>query len=417
MDFRRRHDRLTQRTTFNTGTTSLHAIGPISMAISKRVAGIVATILVFAALGAGVYVRISSEASAEDSGDAGESAITSSTSMFSTDVAIAVEGAEVVRDTLVLSVNASGQAEAWRRTTLTAEVGGRVERLPVREADRVAADELLLAFDPTDQRLALERAEARLAQAEADYREKLLFDEDLDPEVRAERARAQRLKSGLTEAEIAVREARLNLERTRIRAPFPGRVASIDVVPGQRVAQGTELLKVVDLDPIKVEVQVLEGELAHLAPGASAELRFSAFPEEVFTGTVETINPLVDERTRTAKVTVVVPNRDGRVLPGMYARVELEAQRIPDRILVPRSAILERDRRTMLFVYEDGLAKWRYVTTGLENDEYVEIVENPETEIVRPGEMVLTGGHFTLTHDARVRLVDDYRRAETGRPQ
>ncbi len=126
---------------------------------------------------------------------------------------------------------------------------------------------------------------------------------------------------------------------------------------------------------------------------------------------------MVEQQTRTAKVTVVVPNAGGRILPGMYARVELEAQRIPDRILVPRSAILERDRRTMLFVLEDGKAKWRYVTTGLENDEYVEIVENPETEMVRPGEVVLTGGHFTLTHDADVRLVDDYREAETGRPQ
>jgi hypothetical protein len=84
---------------------------------------------------------------------------------------------------------------------------------------------------------------------------------------------------------------------------------------------------------------------------------------------------------------------------------------------VPREAILERDRRTMLFVYEDGRAKWRYVTTGLENDRYVEIVENPETEMVQAGEIVLTGGHFTLTHDASVRLVDDYRQEEAGRPQ
>lgn len=387
------------------------------MAISKRAAGFGAVVLVFAALGAGVYLRISSEVSAEGSDADGSDPVTSSTSMFSTDVAIAVEGAEVVRDTLVLSVRASGQAEAWRRSTMTAEVAGRVQRLPVREADAVAEGELLLALDPTDMELALERAEARLAQAEADYREKLLFDEDLAPAVRAERERAQRLKSGLTDAEIAVREARLDLERTRVRAPFPGRVASVNVVPGQLVSQGADLMTVVDLDPIKVQVQVLEGELAHLAPGGTAELRFSAFSDEVFTGTIETINPMVDQQTRTAKVTVVVDNPGGRILPGMYARVELEAQRIPDRILVPRSAILERDRRTMLFVYEDGKAKWRYVTTGLENDELVEIVENPETEMVRPGEVVLTGGHFTLTHDADVRLVENYRQAETGRPQ
>jgi multidrug efflux pump subunit AcrA (membrane-fusion protein) len=126
---------------------------------------------------------------------------------------------------------------------------------------------------------------------------------------------------------------------------------------------------------------------------------------------VETINPVVESGTRTARVTVVVPNPGGRILPGMYARVSLEARRFADRVLVPRSAILERDRRTMLFVFDGqnarGLAKWRYVTTGLQNDSLVEIVPNADTDSVKPGEVVLTEGHYTLIHDALVRLVDD----------
>ena len=93
----------------------------------------------------------------------------------------------------------------------------------------------------------------------------------------------------------------------------------------------------------------------------------------------------------------------------MYARVTLDARRFPDRVLVPRSAILERDRRAMLFVFDGtgdtGRAKWRYVTTGLQNDSLVEIVQNAETDSVKPGEIVLTQGHLTLIHDARVRLV------------
>jgi RND family efflux transporter MFP subunit len=276
---------------------------------------------------------------------------------------------------------------------------------------------VVLALDPVDRRLAVEEAEASLREAEARYREQLLFDRDLPEDVRRERESAARLKSGLDRAEIQLQKARLDLDRTNVRAPFAGRLASIRVVPGQLVGQGAELMTVMDLDPIKVQVQVLEGELAHLAPGGRAEVRFSAFPDEVFEGVIETINPLVEEQTRTARVTVTVDNPRGRILPGMYARVELEAQRIPDRILVPRAAILERDRRTMLFVLEDGRAKWRYVTTGLENDEYVEIVEDAETDMVEPGEVVLVGGHFTLTHDARVRRVDDYRESDTGRPQ
>lgn len=386
------------------------------MARTKRWLGASIAILVVAGLAAGVYFRIASDSSEEPAGTNGEG-VGAPPAGFSTDVAIAVEGAEVLLDTLVLSVSASGQAEAWRRTLITAEVAGRVDRVPTRESQRVGSGEVLLTLDPVDRQLALEEAEARLAMAEAAFREQILFDADLSEEVRRERERAARLKQGVDQAEIAVKRARLELERTRVRAPFPGRVASLKVVPGQLVSAGTELMTLVDIDPIRLQVQVLEGELTHLAPGGKAEVRFSAFPEEVFLGEIETINPLVEEQTRTAKVTVLVPNPGARLLPGMYARVQLEAQRIPDRILVPRSAILERDRRTMLFVHQDGKAKWRYVTTGLENEDFVEIVANPETEMVEPGEVVLTGGHFTLTHDADVRLVEDYRSSDTGRPQ
>ncbi len=192
------------------------------------------------------------------------------------------------------------------------------------------------------------------------------------------------------------------------------------MVEGQHVRPGDELLTVVDLDPIKVEVQVLESEVGLLAEGRGATIAFAAFPGESFSGRIATINPVVERDTRTARVTVTIPNPRGRILPGMYARVSLEARKFADRVMVPRAALLERDRRTMLFVFEGendvGFAKWRYVTPGMMNDSLVEILPNPETDMVEPGEWVLTDGHYTLIHDARVRLVESVR-AEGGRPQ
>ncbi|HEX6938278.1 MAG TPA: efflux RND transporter periplasmic adaptor subunit [Longimicrobiales bacterium] len=385
------------------------------MPFPKRLISIGVALVVLVVMGAGVYLRIRrAEEGEADTG--GSRPVVASAGAFSTDVAIPVEGAPVVRDTLVLSVSASGQAAAYRRATVRAQVEGQVTRVLVRESERVGAGALLLEVDPTQYELEVERARAAVASAEASFRELTLFDDRIDdPEVRAERERVARAKSQLDQTRVALREAELRLARTRVRAPFPGRVASVRVVPGQWVQPGDELLTVVDLDPIKVEVQVLEGEVAYLKPGRKATISFAAFPDTAFVGTIETINPVVDEATRTAKVTAMVPNPDGRILPGMYARVSLEAQRFPDRILVPRAAILERDRRPMLFVFEDGRAKWRYVTPGLENETMVEIVPNPETEMVEPGEVVLTNGHYTLIHDARVRLVESVAEAG-GRP-
>ncbi len=392
------------------------------MTISKFLIGITAIAIVGAG-GYGGYKRITGSGDSEgvDTTAAAARPDVSANAAFSTDVGIPVEGAVAVRDTLIISVSAAAQAASIKQSRLLAQVQGRITRIHVKENDRVSGGRLLIEIDPTEYQLNLADAEAQLAQAQASYQEFTLFDDQItDPEVRAERDRVARARSGLDRAEVAVDRARLELTRTNIQAPFAGRAASIRVVEGQFARIGDELLTVVDLDPVKVEVQVLEGEVGYLDPGRRASVSFSAFPGETFIGRIETINPVVEQQTRTARVTVLVPNPDGRILPGMYARVSLEAQTFADRLLVPRAAILERDRRTMLFVFEgegsEGLAKWRYVTTGLMNDSLVELVPNPETDMVEPGEIVLVDGHYTLTHDAPIRLVTDVR-AAGGRPQ
>jgi len=397
------------------------------MASARKIFGIAAVIAVVGMMTVGVYLRIRASENAE-SGDSSVATVpeggadsVSAATTFDTSLPIPVEGAAVVRDTLVISVSAAAEAAADRLARMLAQVEGLVERVAVRENARVAAGQLLVGIDTTQYALNVARARAGLATVEARFRELTLFDDQIaDPEVRAERARIARAKSGLEDAELALREAEIQLERTEIRAPFAGRAASVNAAEGQNARAGDELLTVVDLDPLRVEVQVLEGEVGLLSQGNQARIRFAAFPGETFLGRIETINPVVERETRTARVTVTIPNPDGRILPGMYARVSLEARKFPDRILVPRSAVLERDRRTMLFVFEGeddvGLAKWRYVTTGFSNDSVVEIVENPDTEMVEPGERVLTDGHYTLIHDARVRIVESVA-SEGGRPQ
>jgi RND family efflux transporter MFP subunit len=343
----------------------------------------------------------------------------------SSDLYIPVEGDAAIQDTLVLTVTAAGQVAPWRQSIITAQVAGAARAVNVLENAAVSAGSPLVIIDPAEYELALAEAQASLRTAEAQYRETTLFDERItDAAVRGERQKAARAKSGLDRAEVAVQKAKLELSRARVRAPFAGRVANVKVQTGQWVRPGDELMTVVELSRVKVDVQVLEGQIAFLTPGRAARVHFAAFPDESFLGRIETINPMVDQSTRSARVVVSVPNPDGKLLPGMYARVSLDARRFADRVLVPRSAILERDRRTMLFVFEPneagsarGFAKWRYVTTGLENDGVVEIVQSDDTEMVQAGEIVLTAGHHTLVHDARVRVTEKADTANHARPR
>lgn len=394
------------------------------MRVSRRTLGLVTAFAAIAALGGFTFLQMRAADAADpaDSTAVADRVATAGAESQGTAIAIPVEGAEVVLDTLVVSVTATGEAAAMQQVVLSAQVAGRVAELAVRESDRVGAGALVVGIDAAQFRLALDGARAALRQRQAAYDEQTLFDDRIaDAALRAERQRVARAKSGVESAELDVQKAELDLRQTRVAAPFAGQVADVKVVPGQWVTTGTELATLVDLDPIKVEVQVLESEVGMLARAGRAAVTFAAFPGETFTGRIETINPVVDQATRTARVTVLVPNPARRILPGMYARVALDARRFPDRVLVPRTAVLERDvdRRTLVFVYEPdgargGTAKWRYVTTGLGNATHVEIMEDPDVQGVRPGETVLTAGHQTLTDGARVRVVENVA-ADAGR--
>ena len=390
------------------------------MAYSQSILRWVSVVVFLVLVAGGIYWRLrpEPEAEAQAPGEPQEHAevVQSVQEQFNTEIPQPVQGMAAVQDTLWISVNANGRAAAFRSVKVTAQIEGRVARVSVRENQYASEDMLMVQVDTAEFALEVAAKAAALLKAEADYQSRVLFDEEIeDEEVRTTRDRIARSVTGLDQAQVEHRRALLDLEKTAVRAPFGGRVADLKVVPGQLVRAGDELLTLVDLSPIKVELQALGTEVVNLEEGRVANLTFTAFPDTTFTGRIQTINPVIDPTNNTARVTVHLPNTDGRIKPGMFAEAELQARNFPDRILVPRAAVLERgDRRTMLFVFEEGRAKWRYVTTALENEQLVELVEGDE-DWVAPGEIVLVDGHHYLTHDAAVQLVDDPA-AVGGRP-
>jgi HlyD family secretion protein len=201
---------------------------------------------------------------------------------ISPDRALPVVGATVLRGTLAISVSAAGQATADQRTTIVAQVEGPISQVFVREAAPVRAGQIILAIDSTEYALGVASAQARLTQAEARFRELTLFDDQIeDPDIRAERARVSRGKSGLDEAQVGLRLARLEFQRSIVRAPFAGRIADLRVVPGQWVTRQSELATVVDLNPIRLEVQVVETAVGLLSAGRLAQVSFAAFPDHL----------------------------------------------------------------------------------------------------------------------------------------
>ncbi|MDQ7041821.1 MAG: efflux RND transporter periplasmic adaptor subunit [Rhodothermus sp.] len=339
-----------------------------------------------------------------------------------------------------LQAEATGTLTPWRETEVSAEVSGRVVERRVKEGDWVAAGQVLVVLDDTEARLALAEAEAALLKARSEYAVQLSqeggegvdstrlaearsawqaaqeayargeIDEAKLDEARhryeallllsgVQREAVRRVVTGLAEAEQRVARARLQLSRTRIRAPFAGRVADLQVEVGQHVGPGQVLLMLLDDRRMKVEVDVLEADLVHMRPGAWAWVRLPALGDTVVTGTVHTVNPRIDPKTGAGRVTVTVPNPEGRLLAGMFAYVALETRRLPDRLVVPAEAVLVRQGRDLVFVIRRGRAQWTYVTTGPRSGDYVVLLDG-----VAPGDTVAVSGHHALAHDAPVQV-------------
>ena len=352
------------------------------------------------------------------------------------------------RGDLVLTLKSPGEAYTERKVVLKMEVGGPIKNLSAREGLRVREGDVLAEIDDFEYRLSLEKLEAmRLKYLSEMQLEKqfAVADQEASPEALANLMKIQaeyeaapvsfqagkiaaadlerilreydlalidagRKKDeiiattkGLTGAEIDVKTARRTLEKTVLRAPFPGILTDIKVSPRERIEGGREICTLVDPSRMKIKAKVLESEIGKMRPGRQVDLRFSAYPGKAFRGVVESVGPIVDTEDKTCPVFIAVTDSRDEIKPGMYAEVEIAAEIYPDRLLVPQDAILVRGGRKLVFVVDNNLAKWRYVDVGWENERFVEILPGAGSASgISEGDLVIIEGHFTLAHDSKV---------------
>jgi RND family efflux transporter MFP subunit len=321
-------------------------------------------------------------------------------------LALPVVGEEVRQGDLILSVVTTGQIRSEAMSLLKSETQGTIIAVLVRPGDRVRKGQPLIQVDPRPLDLAVQDAAANLEKARLSLLDNTMPDSIVTGKaVTGERLKNAEIRSGIEGARVALERAKYERERATITAPFGGVMDDIKVAVGERLTTGQEIGRVVDLDHLRIEAAVLEHDLPLIRVGGQASVTAAAAPDRPVTGTIAAILPIVDSLTRAGRA-VIRAGGGGVLRPGMYADVRLEAARLPNRVIVPAAAVIQRDGRPLVFVVKDGRAQWVYIFPGRSNGAETEVLPDSASGQIplKAGDVVLVEGHLTLTHDAPVRV-------------
>ena len=309
--------------------------------------------------------------------------------------AAGVQLAEVTKQKIRTDVDAFGRVEQpeAQLSVIPARVAGRIDALHVQyTGERVRRGQAVAEIYSPEAASALE--EYRLAQQN---RVQLA---NARPEAIAQAnqlvdASRQRLELwGISEKQIDSPKG----THITIYSPSGGTVVERKVARGQYVNAGETLFTLADLSTVWVKAEVYESQLPQIQEGQAVELRSDSMPNQVIRGKVEFVEPSADPLTRTIPVHVHVANPGMKLVPGMYVRALFTSGGAKEQVVVPRSAVLDTGRRTLVYVATGGGAfEARDVEIGAGTGEVYPVLRG-----LKAGEKVVTNGNFLI--DSQTRL-------------
>lgn len=274
--------------------------------------------------------------------------------------AVPVEVALASRGPISASYAGTAPLVADHEAEVTAKVGGVMEKLFVEEGAKVKAGQLLAQLDDADTRIKAVQAEAQMHKAEATFAHaQAAMPKHLIAEFEYEQD-----KFDLAAQRAAYQGAQLQLSYTRILAPVDGVIAERSVKVGNTVQPNQQLFRIVGMDPLQAVLNVPERQLGILKISQTVQLQVDALPGRKFTGSILRIAPVVDPASGTFRVTCQFHDDTGELRPGMFTRIDIVYDRRNDALTIPRSALIEEDGQTAVFVVDPAPAPKSVASTA-----------------------------------------------------
>jgi RND family efflux transporter MFP subunit len=295
------------------------------------------------------------------------------------------------RDTVTNMLDFTGDVIAIQQANIFSKVSGTLERVFVDMGKSVQSGDLLAIIDTTELHQTCQQTAATFQNARATYsRARELFGQNL-----ISRQDLDNADAAMKVADAAFETAATRLSFARITAPFSGIITRRYLDPGAVVtANNGTLFTIMDLDVMKIIINVLEKDIPSITTGKSARVRVDAFPDRVFNGKVTRYSQAVDPATRTMAAEIDIPNQDHALKPGMFAKVTLIIGIHPDAITVPTQAILKNNQGYVVYTVHGDTARSLPVTLGVEQNARTEILAglSSDQSIITTGQQFVRDG-------------------------
>ncbi len=312
---------------------------------------------------------------------------------------IPIETAKVSRKVFSKKLSLFGSVHAGRSASVRSEVEGVVASFTKEVGDKVIKGETVCRIDDGKYRIAvqaaagnLERSKAALDKAKLDLeRATSLFEKKI---ASREALDKKKILHRMAKAETAsrnaeVKDAKRDLELTKIKAPYSGYLAAKKLQKGDWVKAGNEVFDIVDLSSVYLLVSLPEKELGKVSIGSPAKLWLDAYPKEKFDGKITRISPRTSSKTRAFEMRIDFKDKKKLVRDGLFARVEIvPAERLST--MIPKDAVVERGPNSMVFRINGNIAQQVDILVTGQSGKMVEV----QGELKEGDELAVTGNEI-----------------------
>ncbi len=311
----------------------------------------------------------------------------------------------------VPTIEAIGFIEPNQGVTLSTELAGTIDAITFESGKPVKAEQLLLSLDSTVERANLRASQAKLPAAKAKferfqnlYKTSSISKEQLDEAEAAYRS-----------LEADIESLKATITRREVRAPFSGVVGLRNVFLGQYLQPGTDIVRLEDTSVMRLRFTVPQTDISKITLGQTIKINVDAYPQTQFDGHITAIEPAVNYQSGLIQVQADIPNNDGQLRSGMFARASIILPTVKDQIVIPQTAISFTLYGQNVYVLKEGeetdkegnkvkvlRAKQVVVKAGERRGNDVHVLSG-----IQAGDQIVLSGQVRLSNDTKVHVVEN----------